>query len=158
MLFLSFFGGTASAAASSKRVGRSPRAQAELLYQKGLERYAAGRFPEALLAFQEALRRDPESRAARVAAERVRAELAMAGAAREVVAEAPEPEEEPLFERIVRFVEFEDTLGDEREVVGRVKAIQGRIAQLLAEKRLAKACRRRFSKDRELHALSRRLA
>lgn len=156
----------ASAATRSGRTAKARRAEAGVYYQAGIDHYAAGRFPQALGAFQEALRRDPGSRAARLAASRVREEMAMTAAqspaaARPAGDRRPRPSEREdlgLFSRVARVFAFERTVGDERESSGRAQAMQGRIAQLLAERKVARARRRAFGKDAELHALSRRLS
>jgi thioredoxin-like negative regulator of GroEL len=152
------FGAVAGAKGLPRRGSKAGRAESEILYEKGMQRYAAGRFPEALQAFREALGRDPDSRAARVAVDRVRSEMAMMGASQTAAAGPGTAGDPTLLERVARYVEFADTVGDERELLGRAQALMGRISQLMAEKRLARARHRPFAKDRELHALSRRLA
>ncbi len=138
------------------------RAAADASYQAGVDLYAEGRLSEALVLFESALRRDPGNGAARIAAERVRAELAMAGApphgAPAPRLEGPAPLEPSFLERLLGFVEFERTMGDARDREGQLRAMQGRIAQLLAERKISRNRGRAFAKERELHALSRRLA
>ncbi|HEX4047555.1 MAG TPA: tetratricopeptide repeat protein [Elusimicrobiota bacterium] len=155
----------AFAAPRPQRIARARRAQSELFYQAGVTQYAYGRFPQALASFQEALRRDPNDRAARIALTRVRAEIRMtAKERRPSAAPAPAARPSPALESgdsplpvFARCLFFERTLGDERDREGRLQAVRGRIAQLLSERRLARARGRAFSKDAELHALSRRL-
>lgn len=152
---------SAPAGARSPKTRQALRSEADAFYQSGIDRYAAGRYAEALAAFDEALRRDPGDRAARIAANRVRAELAMEGTPRTGVVsvrETQEPEEATVLERVLQAVRFEVTVGDERERLGRAQAMQGRIAQLLAERRNARSRGLRFAKEAELHALSRRLS
>jgi tetratricopeptide (TPR) repeat protein len=151
----------ASTAAQAPRAAQAQRSEAERLYQAGVDLYAYGRFPQALAAFQEALRRDPENRATRVAIDRIRQELAMTPI--EKLAASPSEGQSyasvddglrlTLIERL-----FVWAIADERDRSGRLQAMQGRIAQLLAEKKVTRALRRPFRKDAELHALSRRLS
>ena len=153
---------SAASGAAARRGENSPVVAGDILYQNGMTLYAAGRFPEALAAFQEALRRDPDSRAACVAVSRVRAEMSMSATERtsavRTSALGQPPPDNTIFERLGRVVDFANEVGDERERLGRARALQGRIAQLLAERRIARVRRRRFAKDAELHALSRQLS
>lgn len=52
---------------------------------------------------------------------------------------------------------FERTLGELRTRVGSLRACQGRVDQLLAERRLARTLKKPFAKVRELRALVRRM-
>lgn len=156
-------GAAASAKARAQRPAKSSRAEADFYYQNGVDQYASGRYPQALAAFREALRRDPGNRVARIAAERVRGEIALTASEKASARRAPgnrgaPPVEDTILQRVARVLAFERTLGDERERAGRLAAMQGRIAELLAERRISRARRRAFSKDAELHALSRRLS
>ena len=155
----------AAAKARSSRPAKAPRAEADAFYQAGMDHYAHGRYPQALAAFREALRRDPSDRAARLAVNRVLGETAMT--ASEGLARAPQPaasraiprtEEDSVLPGLARFFAVERAVGDEREQEGRRVAMEGRIAQLLVERKVSRSLRRPFSKDAELHALSRRLA
>ena len=130
----------------------------------GAPELVAGRFPQALAAFQAASRRDPGDRAARVAVSRVRSEMRMTATERPAPVlppgnkGLPPPPDETILTRVERVVEFQDTVGDERERLGRIQAMQGRIEQLLAERKVAQFRHRAFAKNAELHALSRRLS
>jgi hypothetical protein len=141
------------------------RSAADAVYQKGVQLYAQGRFPEALVLFVRAQRLDPSNRAARVAADRVRTEIAMSASAGARTA-PPIPgyspleteDDESFLSDVVRFVNFDEAVGEDCDREGRARAMQGKIAQLLAEKKVALSLGRSFSKDAELHALSRRLS
>jgi tetratricopeptide (TPR) repeat protein len=151
-----------AAAKPRSRETSDRRAEADAFYQAGTDYYAHGGFPQALSAFQEALRRDPDDRAARLAIDRVRQEIAMTASATPPRPSAsrsiPQTEDEdPLLSSLVRFFAVE-TIGDERDQEGAIEARQGRIAQLLIERKVSRSLRRTFSKDAELHALSRRLS
>ncbi len=157
----------ASAATSPRRAGRIHSAEAAVFYDAGVDQYAHGRFPQALASFREAVRLDPADRTARIAANRVREELAMtATEGREGGPQAPPANWSlPPMERGGSFLSvlaglfsIERTVGDERNREGRLLAMRGRIAQLESEKEIARAYGRKFKKDAELHALSRRLS
>ena len=156
-------GGASFAAPKSAPRKGLHAAEAEARYQAGVDDYSHGRYSEALVAFQDALTLDPNDRAARAAVDRLRAErirpepAESAAAARRSPPLVAEFDELPLG-RFRSLVEFERTLGDARNQQGEVLARQGRIAQLLAERRLSLARHRAFRKNAELHALSRRLA
>jgi tetratricopeptide (TPR) repeat protein len=161
-----FLGGAARAQDTARAREAAMPSAPETAYEAGVDQYARGRFSEALAAFEGVLRRDPRNRAARIAAERVRAEIAMAATARPNAA-APRPPDAPwlepeddgaFFSKVVGLAHFERTVGEEREREGRLRAMQGRIAQLVVEKRVSRAQGRSFLKDAELHALSRRLS
>lgn len=154
------------AAADAKRPSRSAlhAAEAEARYQAGVDHYAGGRLPEALLAFEDALKLNPEDRAARAAVNRLRAERTRTLSEAPVVSRAPPPASSPgrhsasLIGLLPLLFRFERAIGDAYEREGRLRAMQGRILQLLAERRVSARRRRRFDKDAELHALSRRLS
>lgn len=150
----------AGAGAAGRAAGRPFRSErAESFYQEGVGRYARGAFPEALTAFEAALRLEPDNKRAKAAAARVRQEISESGrpAAAPPVRPAPPEDEESFWDRLARFARLERTVGDARNRLGQVRAMQGRIAQLLNERRVARAQRRKFTKDAELHALARRL-
>jgi TolA-binding protein len=150
----------ASAGSSSRPGARGARERADALYQSGVDLYAAGRFPEALASFRDALRADPSDRDARLAANRVVEEMTMTTSAppKTPPLRSPSNDGGGSLSRLERFFAFDWALAEEREREGRLRAMQGRIAQLLAEKHLSRGRRRAFLKDAELHALSRRLA
>ena len=155
----------AAAGMRPPRASRGRRAESDFFYQAGVDQYARGRFTEALADFKEALRRDPGNDAARIAANRVREErmmLAAEGASRApppaVSRALPQEEDGTFLSSVLRLLAFAQTVVDEKEREGRLRAMQGRIAQLLAERKISRALGRSFTKDAELHALSRRLA
>jgi len=144
------------------------RAAAEASYQAGVEQYARGRFARARADFKKALLLDPRHRAASVGLERIRVEHASDAlsepfrpprAARARLGPAglrAEAETAPLA-AAMRLFFFERTVGDARNALGRLAALQGRIAQLETERRVCRARGRAFGRAAELRALSRRL-
>ncbi|MDE2510172.1 MAG: hypothetical protein KGL74_03525 [Elusimicrobia bacterium] len=135
-------------------------AEAAALYQSGVQEYARGRLPEALRHFEAASRLNPNDRAARSAVLRLRAESPR-------VVELPghydarrasPPRDGGVFAWLEALAHFESTVGDARSGLGSLRARQGRIAQLLIERRVCRERRRAFAKNGELHALSRRLS
>jgi hypothetical protein len=156
-----FEGGAASAGRLASRKALHA-AEAEVRYQAGVDCYADGRFSEALVAFQDALRLNPNDEAARAAVDRLRSEQARAAAQRPAAASHPAlrrmgGEDDSFVAKVERYLLFERTVGDARNQQGELLAKQGRIAQLLVERKVSRALRRAFEKDAELHALSRRL-
>lgn len=160
-------GGAAPGFASTGRratlAKRRPLAEAR--YRAGVDFYARGAYTEALVAFQDAVRLDPGDRAARAAANRVRSELGRHAATYSPGASVwrlrPEPPadrgEASVLAGLAQFVHFERTLGDSRNQQGAQQAMLGRVAQLLAERRMSRARGRPFAREKELHALARRL-
>lgn len=132
-------------------------------YRQGVERYAQGRLTEAFALFSDAQRLDPGNKAYRSAADRVRAEIMTAAAsAQKRTPAAPRPvereDDDSILSDVLRFAGLSDEFADNADREGRSRAAQGKIAQLLAERRIASARGRQFGKDAELHALSRRLS
>lgn len=142
-----------------------PRSDAESFYQSGVDLYARGRFAKARLEFEEAVRRDPRHRAARVALERLRVEHSYATKAAPSPAPAPRLSAAGLraeawaapFAALRRVLFFERTVGDAREALGRLEALQGLLSQLETERRVCRARGRAFAREAELRALARRL-
>lgn len=145
----------APAGARRARTGADP-------YQRGLELYSHGRLREALSQFEEALRREPDNVLARNAARHIERDLLAERAG--FGPEASAPRRETWSERLDdwlldagRWARFEAVLGDRLSGLGGLRAAQGRVRQLLAERRLARALHRRFRRDNELRAMVRRL-
>lgn len=130
----------------------------ESLYQKGLQQYARGDRAGALAVFRESLRRHPDDPFARAAVRRVESELARGGKPKrspDVVAGLTR------FERLVlvdipRWYHFERTVGDCLSAVGTQQALNARVRQLLVERRVCRAAKRRCPSDRPLRELVRR--
>ena len=135
----------ASAGMRQRRTASVPNAQADSFYQTGVDQYAEGRFPQALAAFQEAVRRDPRNHAARIAVSRVHEEIAMAVSEKSPSASSQLSASQTLaktevndsfLSSIAPYFAIEQTVGDERDHEGQILAMQGRIAQLLIEKKV----------------------
>lgn len=156
--FVALLAAVVPSAASSA----ADEAQAEALYQAGVQAYADGRRDTAAIDFRAALRLAPAHRAARKGLQRLRAEQARRAEAAPAAPAAGSPRAalppyEGVFPALTRFCYFERVLGDAAAETGRVEASLGRIAQLQAERRLCRARGRPFGRARELRALSRRL-
>jgi hypothetical protein len=127
-------------------------------YLGGLSLYAHGETKQALAAFRDALARHPNDPKALAAVRRLEVELA-----------GQKPSSPKRRRRLALVVDrtwldhsfwwvrFGRTLGDAESAQGSLTALQGKVKQLLAERRRAFALRRRFSKERELRALVRRM-
>jgi hypothetical protein len=133
-------------------------------YEKALQLYSDGKLREAQAAFASLARDYPNHEAARTAVVRIQNELDPDGPMAWV--HSPSVHEESsledafdnfLLDSIPRCLRFERTLGDARARVGTLQACQGRIDQLLAERRLARKLKRTFRRDKELRALVRRM-
>lgn len=134
--------------------------EAERQYQKGVSAYAQGHHALALSAFRESLRLDPRNLSARAAVQRIALEASQPDSARSTTPSAPGSEgalDDFLLRQVPRYFRFERTVGDARADQGTLDAMQGRVAQLMGERRLALSHRGVFVKDRELRALVRRL-
>lgn len=129
----------------------------------GAELYAEGRPEESLSAYRRALTRDPSNRTARAAVRRIEAELARNRAARiKAVRTHALAVTDPTLRwlgQLASFIHFDRSLGNLRSRLGTQSAMQGRVTQLLAEKRVARARRKTLpkAKELELRALVRRL-
>ena len=144
--------------------GVTPRAKRPAkLYQKGAQAYAQGDLNGALAAYEELQRADPGDRTAALSIGRIKMELAarQATPARAVPAAAAHRQADDLDDIILQdlavWFNFERTLGDVRSDLGTLQARNGKVAQLMAERRLAISRDRGFPKERELRALIRRL-
>jgi len=140
------------------RVSLSP--EAERHYQAGMQFYVAGSKDQALSSFRQALRLSPQDPSARAAVNRLEVELMSPPPTRPEQARPDELGEDPVevfAAQVVDFVRFEETLGDARSKTGTLEAMQGRVAQLLAERKRAKSKGLAFAKERELRAMVRRL-
>jgi hypothetical protein len=129
-------------------------------YQRGMDLYAAGKTPQALGAFRVALRRHPEDQAAQTAVRRLEVELAYkptATHAGDNYSAEPSWLDEFVLADMPWLINFNQSLGDSMSASGTLIACNGRVAQLLAERRLAMAQERPFLKEKELRALVRRL-
>lgn len=151
--------------ASARGVPSERRARADAAFETGVQQFSSGQFDLARESFQEALRLDPDDRVARVSLERIRVEHPLwelsVPPRRISLRESPqalarEAEESP-FAAAERAFFFEKTLGDARSDLGRLESMLGRIAQLEAERRVARSHGRRFARLAELLELSRRL-
>lgn len=160
--------GVAGAGLAAAGRGAAPakrRPLAEARYRAGVDFYARGAYTEALVAFQDAVRLDPGDRASRAAANRVRLELgrhagtyAPGSSVWRMQPESPADRDGgSLLAGLAQFVHFERTLGDSRNQQGAQQAMLGRVAQLLAERRILRTRGRPFARENELHALARRL-
>lgn len=158
--------GTSALAVPPRRTRSRPTSvQADARYQAGMALYAAGDPLTALKSFRAALREDPEDPYVRAAVRRIEAELAAASAP----SSAPPPPETSMLEAaadafdalclvaIPRAVNFDDSVGGAQDVEGTLAALNGRVAQLLQERRYASEHDLPFRKDRELRALVRRI-
>lgn len=138
--------------------------EAERHYRAGVGFYAEGRRLEALDAFRKALRIEPDNGTVRAAVDRVRLELSRPVDPAPTLSLAQTGEPASLEEWIddwllvlaPRYIRFEKTLGDAWTGQGTRDAMGGRVAQLMAERRLALVRNRTFLKDPELRALVRR--
>lgn len=124
------------------------------------ELYAEGHVKEALAAYRRRLARNPDDRTAQLAVARIQAELARRHA--QALPRTPRraaEEEKTWLSRAAAWVHFDRTLGGLLFRLGTQEAMRGRVEQLLAEQRTAKAKRRMFHRDKELElrALVRRL-
>lgn len=143
----------------------APSSEAERQYQKGLSDYAQGRRVPALAAFQEALRLDPKSPSARAAVQRITLEVSRPDVYRptpaaqkgSALASLEEALDDFLLRQAPRYFRFERTVGDARSDQGTLAAMQGRVAQLMGERRLSLSRRSPFAKEREFRSLVRRL-
>ena len=139
--------------------------EAERRYQQGLSAYAQGHRALALASFKESLRLNPKSPSARAAVMRIELEAAQADSARSVPTAAPKSAvassegtlDDLLLRQVPRYFRFERTVGDARADQGTLAAMQGRVAQMLSERRHARVRGRSFDKERELRELVRRL-
>lgn len=150
LLLLALFG------SGPARAGDSP--SDEQPYQAGLTLYARGDRTGALASFREALRRNPHDRLAIAAVRRLESELAPRAPPAPAAsggAETPRLERLLLVE-IPRWYQFGRTIGDCVSAVGTVEAANARVGQLLVERRLARARKRRFRGERTLRELLRR--
>jgi len=141
---------------STSRSQVSP--EAERHYQAGMKFYVAGAKDRALASFRQALRLAPRDPSARAAVNRLEVELM--SPTRPEPARPEELGEDPVevfAAQVVGFVMFEETLGEARSKTGTLEAMQGRVAQLLAERKRAKSKGLAFAKERELRAMVRRL-
>lgn len=156
--------GAAGVAAARRAPLAKRRPMAEARYRAGVDFYARGAYTEALVAFQDAVRLDPHDPAARAAANRVRSELGRHAPTYSPGSSVWRLQPDPPPERgggvlagLAQFVHFERTLGDSRNEQGAQQAMLGRVAQLLAERRISRERGRPFARESELHALARRL-
>lgn len=137
---------------------RHKTAESDDYYQKGLNLYAAGKTPQALGAFRVALRRHPEDQSAQAAVQRLEVELAYAPVASSAKASVePSWIDDFVLADMPWLINFNDSIGDSVNASGALNACNGRVAQLLAERKIALAQERPFGKERELRALVRRL-
>lgn len=152
----------ASAPESSSRE-RSPAA--ERRYREGVKFYSDGSKSQALACFKEALSLAPRDPAVGSAVRRVEIELAQSIVAAPPPAagrvRGPKDGEERfsdhLLEELPRRLRFERTLGDAWSAQGTLEAMQGRVAQLLSERKVARARGQAYAKEHELRAIVRRL-
>ncbi|OFX11209.1 MAG: hypothetical protein A2516_00065 [Alphaproteobacteria bacterium RIFOXYD12_FULL_60_8] len=111
------------------------------------------------------MRLDPKDLSARAAIQRIALEAAQSGSTlsspaqphRSALASLEEKTDDFLLRQVPRYFRFERTVGDARANQGTLQAMQGRVAQLMSERRLALAQRSAFAKEQELRALVRRL-
>ena len=162
------------AAASDKSNGEKSEFDS---YQHGVQLYADGKPPQALAIFKKIVRKNPKNQYARAAIARVESEIGLKKQpAPDIAASAklkPGPAEAEiprywtervsekvddfLIVNLPRSLNFNHTLGDFITGVGTLQAVQGRVNQLLAERKFALAKNRPFSKEKELRALVRRM-
>lgn len=71
-------------------------------YQAGVDLYAAGRYPEAMVAFQDAVRLNPQDRAAKLALARVRTEADRSSAAFQAALSSSSSRTPSLWEKLLR--------------------------------------------------------
>lgn len=138
-------------------------ARSQPRYERALRLYTDGRLREAQRAFAAIARDYPDHKAARTAVVRIQYELdqdeplvfSPAPAARE--RGLAEGMDELLLGSLPAYLRFERTLGDARTRAGTLRACQGRVEQLLAERRWARSRKAPFRKERELRAMVRRM-
>lgn len=161
----------ALAAENSPRASAAPQKrpapeleEAERRYEIGVGLYAGGRPAAALAEFKASLNLRPNHAATRAAVLRLESETAAIpppAAASRPSTDDPTRRGEALdrlfLVSIPRWINFDKTVGDALSRVGTVAALNGRVAQLLAERRLALARKRPFPKDKQLRALLRRV-
>lgn len=151
----------AAVPAVSRANARARGDRAEAVFQEGVSAYASGRFDEARARFAEAARLDPGHRAARTSLARLDVEMrGRPDPDAAVPAPLPRPPlagDRTLLEELAAFLAFEETIGGAASDLGAARAAQGRVAQLAAERRVARARGRPYPRDAELHALTRRL-
>ena len=160
LLAILFCGSIASAAPGGKAGGAQDRGDVDALYQKGMRLYAVGKPEKALPVFKEVLRRDPDDRSARAAVVRIYTELAFARLPKQEYSQPPtlsESIDEFLVVDVPRYYDFGRTFGDDIAQAGTLDALNGRVSQLMAERRRALEAGREFAKERELRSLVRRL-
>jgi hypothetical protein len=132
------------------------------LYQAGMDDYARGDLDAALASFRAALVQEPENRPATAAAHRMEFEIAARDAAHDADDRAARLSPPSAFDRfclvtVPRWFYFERTIGDGLANVGTMHALNARVAQLLAERKIAFARKRPFKKELQLRALVRRM-
>lgn len=140
------------------------RALVQARYRAGVELRARGRASEALVAFEDAVLLDPGDTTARTALRRLRAEISRRAATLPTASGERGPRSRAVAAEdavspaigLMDLIRFERTVAELRDWRGEQRAMQGRIAQLLAERRVCRAQGRTFTRERELHALCRR--